>query len=220
LAGYILCHFFYIGFWYCKRKLCRPGVQAASDCIWNLKNSLPTRQSVHTDRHHAYDVLSHCSCNTHFHTSSQDNVSRQTHSHFRDITWLTQLPDRIVPRLLPLGPCQKQGTQNSCQKCWLTTVNLGVYSRDPLYPQDCWSVLNEVAVICNVSYSNRTDYYEFFGGLNIFISVNKIIPVCLKNVIPFHKPLGSSGLPWILFKILRPCEIYILWCRVWTFHNQ
>jgi len=152
--------------------------------FWH-KNSLHTRQSIHTDCHHAHDVLSHCSCNTHFHTSSQDSVSRLTQSHFWDITWPTQLPDRIVTRLLRLGLYQKQDTQNSCQKCWLTTVNLGVYSRDPLSARDCWSVLNDVTVICNVSYLNSTDYCEFLGGWNIFISVNKIIPVCLKMLFHF-----------------------------------
>jgi len=151
---------FDIGFWYCKvRQGGRPGIREASDCIWNLKTSLPTRQSVHTDSHHAHDVFSHCSCNTHFHTSSQESVSRQTQSHFWDITWPAQLPDCIIPRLLPLGLCQKQGTQNSSQKCWLTTVNLGVYSRDPLFPQDCWSVLNDMTVVCNLSHSNSNDYH-------------------------------------------------------------
>jgi len=124
-------------------------------------------------------VLSHCLCNTHYYTSSQDSVSRQPYSHFWDITWPAQLPDHIVPRLLPRYYVKRKYTKLLPK---MLTYNSEFRSviMDPFSPQDCWSVLNDVAVICSVSYSNSTDYHEFLAGWNIFIILIKLFQFALK----------------------------------------
>jgi hypothetical protein len=50
---------------------------------------------------------------------------------------------------------------------------------------DCQSVLNHMVVKYKVSYSNSNDYHEFLWARNVFISVNKIIPLSLKVLLHF-----------------------------------
>jgi len=72
-----------------------------------------------------------CSHNRNFHANPQDNATGQTHFSFRANHLARPLVWPCGTRLLSLGLLYKQGIRNtSCQYCWLTTANSGVYSMD------------------------------------------------------------------------------------------
>ena len=98
---------------------------------------------------------SNCSHSRNFHTSPEDNFSRQTHFLFHGHHLPQLLAWPCNTRLLPLGLCKNQGIWNtSCQYSWLKQQILKCIQGNPKefyvlwqpFHRDGRSVLNDMVV--------------------------------------------------------------------------
>jgi hypothetical protein len=98
---------------------------------------------------------SNCSLSTNFHSSSQGDVSRQTHFLFWGHHLSCLFTQSFGTRLFSLGLCQKQGVWDTFfQYRWHETVNLRMHSRNPqLSHTTCYDI--HVTLAAQVFWTTR-----------------------------------------------------------------